>query len=147
MRDRLGCQFSVSRFLHVIFWLTPDILRRVPHPVHPAYKATWGYSREVAIVLLRRFYMTENTNGPSFCYLGICMKLIRSQRRIPSQRLDAFSRRLLSPFYPTASHEALVDTVEQFCYPISVFMLFYALRTILNRKLAVCLCYKLCSSF
>ncbi|KAJ3808950.1 cytidine deaminase-like protein [Lentinula aff. lateritia] len=33
------------------------------HPAHPAYKATGGYCREDAIMILRRFYITENTNG------------------------------------------------------------------------------------
>ncbi|KAJ3855122.1 cytidine deaminase-like protein [Lentinula lateritia] len=35
------------------------------HPAHPAYKATGGYCREDAIMILRRFYITENTNGHS----------------------------------------------------------------------------------
>jgi tRNA-specific adenosine deaminase 2 len=35
----------------------------VPHPVHPGYKATGGYCREDAIMILRRFYITENVNG------------------------------------------------------------------------------------
>ncbi|TFK74349.1 tRNA specific adenosine deaminase [Pluteus cervinus] len=34
------------------------------HPVLPAYKATGGYRREEAILILRRFYITENTNAP-----------------------------------------------------------------------------------
>ncbi|KAJ3876283.1 cytidine deaminase-like protein [Lentinula edodes] len=34
------------------------------HPAHPAYKATGGYFREDAIMILRRFYITENTNAP-----------------------------------------------------------------------------------
>lgn len=36
----------------------------VGHPVHPSYKATGGYLREEAIMILRRFYVTENTNAP-----------------------------------------------------------------------------------
>ncbi|PFH50575.1 hypothetical protein AMATHDRAFT_85694 [Amanita thiersii Skay4041] len=36
----------------------------LPHPIHPPYKATGGYYREEAIMFLRRFYMTENTNAP-----------------------------------------------------------------------------------
>lgn len=39
----------------------------VRHPVHPSYQATGGYLREEAIMILRRFYVTENTNGMS-CY-------------------------------------------------------------------------------
>ncbi|EIM85498.1 cytidine deaminase-like protein [Stereum hirsutum FP-91666 SS1] len=35
------------------------------HPKHPAYKATAGYCREEAIMVLRRFYITENTNAPA----------------------------------------------------------------------------------
>lgn len=34
------------------------------HPSHPAYRATGGYLREEAILILRRFYITENTNAP-----------------------------------------------------------------------------------
>ncbi|KAF8075885.1 cytidine deaminase-like protein [Lyophyllum atratum] len=34
------------------------------HPVHPPYRATGGYLREEAIMILRRFYITENTNAP-----------------------------------------------------------------------------------
>ncbi|KAK0436530.1 cytidine deaminase-like protein [Armillaria borealis] len=34
------------------------------HPVHPVYKAIGGYLREEAIMILRRFYITENTNAP-----------------------------------------------------------------------------------
>ncbi|KAF7331791.1 tRNA specific adenosine deaminase [Mycena kentingensis (nom. inval.)] len=36
----------------------------VPHPVHPAYLATGGYMRNDAIMLLRRFYVTENNHAP-----------------------------------------------------------------------------------
>ncbi|KAG2042654.1 cytidine deaminase-like protein [Suillus americanus] len=38
----------------------------VRHPVHPSYRATGGYLREEAIMILRRFYVTENTNGMSY---------------------------------------------------------------------------------
>jgi len=34
------------------------------HPKHPAYRATAGYCRQEAILILRRFYITENTNAP-----------------------------------------------------------------------------------
>ncbi|KAI6096963.1 cytidine deaminase-like protein [Pisolithus croceorrhizus] len=34
------------------------------HPVHPAYNATGGFLREEAIMILRRFYVTQNTNAP-----------------------------------------------------------------------------------
>ncbi|KAA1465944.1 cytidine deaminase-like protein [Dentipellis sp. KUC8613] len=37
----------------------------VPHPKHPPYKATAGYYYKEAIMLLRRFYITENTNAPA----------------------------------------------------------------------------------
>lgn len=36
----------------------------VRHPVHPSYQATGGYLRDEAIMILRRFYVTENTNAP-----------------------------------------------------------------------------------
>ncbi|KAF8966431.1 cytidine deaminase-like protein [Flammula alnicola] len=34
------------------------------HPIHPSYSATGGFCREDAIMILRRFYITENTNAP-----------------------------------------------------------------------------------
>ncbi|KAG8856511.1 tRNA(adenine34) deaminase [Serendipita sp. 411] len=34
------------------------------HPVHPPYPATMGYLREDAIMILRKFYLTENKNAP-----------------------------------------------------------------------------------
>ncbi|KAI0662870.1 cytidine deaminase-like protein [Cubamyces menziesii] len=36
----------------------------LPHPKHPEYRAIGGYMREEAIMILRRFYITENTNAP-----------------------------------------------------------------------------------
>ncbi|KAI0829285.1 cytidine deaminase-like protein [Trametes gibbosa] len=36
----------------------------LPHPKHPAYTAVGGYMRDEAIMVLRRFYITENTNAP-----------------------------------------------------------------------------------
>lgn len=47
-----------------------SIIVSVRHPVHPSYLATGGYLREEAIMILRRFYVTENTNGIS-CFLLI----------------------------------------------------------------------------
>ncbi|KAI0699821.1 cytidine deaminase-like protein [Cytidiella melzeri] len=34
------------------------------HPKHPEYRAWGGYAREQAIMVLRRFYITENVNAP-----------------------------------------------------------------------------------
>lgn len=34
------------------------------HPSHPPYKASGGYYDAEAIMILRRFYITENTNAP-----------------------------------------------------------------------------------
>ncbi|KAI0366199.1 tRNA specific adenosine deaminase [Pilatotrama ljubarskyi] len=36
----------------------------LPHPKHPGYRAVGGYLRDEAIMILRRFYITENTNAP-----------------------------------------------------------------------------------
>ncbi|PBK71576.1 cytidine deaminase-like protein [Armillaria solidipes] len=36
----------------------------ISHPVHPVYKAIGGYLREEAIMILRRFYITEDVNAP-----------------------------------------------------------------------------------
>lgn len=35
------------------------------HPTHPPYRATGDLLREEAIMILRRFYITENTNAPN----------------------------------------------------------------------------------
>lgn len=34
------------------------------HPTHPPYRATGGYCHDEAIMILRRFYITENTSAP-----------------------------------------------------------------------------------
>ncbi|KAF8590249.1 cytidine deaminase-like protein [Ramaria rubella] len=36
----------------------------ISHPTFPTYPTQGGLRREAAIMLLRRFYMTENSNGP-----------------------------------------------------------------------------------
>ncbi|CAL1714426.1 unnamed protein product [Somion occarium] len=38
--------------------------KRLDHPKHPSYEAIGGYCREEAIMVLRRFYITENINAP-----------------------------------------------------------------------------------
>ncbi|KAF9257773.1 cytidine deaminase-like protein [Marasmius fiardii PR-910] len=38
--------------------------KELHHPIHPLYDATGGFRREEAIMILRRFYITENTNAP-----------------------------------------------------------------------------------
>jgi tRNA-specific adenosine deaminase 2 len=35
------------------------------HPMYPGYSAKMGYLRNEAIMVLRRFYLTENKNGMS----------------------------------------------------------------------------------
>uniref|UniRef100_A0A8H7XZ54 tRNA(adenine(34)) deaminase n=1 Tax=Psilocybe cubensis TaxID=181762 RepID=A0A8H7XZ54_PSICU len=37
---------------------------KLPHPFHPGYSAQGGFCREEAIMVLRRFYITENVNAP-----------------------------------------------------------------------------------
>ncbi|KAJ7087295.1 cytidine deaminase-like protein [Mycena belliarum] len=37
----------------------------IEHPSHPPYNAAGGYLREEAILILRRFYVTENSNAPA----------------------------------------------------------------------------------
>jgi len=34
------------------------------HPIHPSFQVKGGFRRNEAIMLLRRFYLTENTNAP-----------------------------------------------------------------------------------
>ncbi|KAI0034394.1 cytidine deaminase-like protein [Vararia minispora EC-137] len=38
---------------------------RLEHPRHPPYAVTAGLLREEAIMILRRFYITENANAPT----------------------------------------------------------------------------------
>ncbi|KAG8956598.1 tRNA(adenine34) deaminase [Tulasnella sp. 424] len=38
-------------------------VNQLPHPVHPSYKAVYGYRRDEAIIILRKFYITENKAG------------------------------------------------------------------------------------
>ena len=59
--------FFLSFFLRYVF--------RLVHPKHGAYKATGGLRREDAIMLLRRFYMTENQNGKRFLSIYYCLIL------------------------------------------------------------------------
>jgi hypothetical protein len=73
-----GCQQRVSFFFggrktitgrlgfrraHHQIWCS---MCRINHPRHPAYKAWSGFAREEAIMVLRRFYITENVNGTHF---------------------------------------------------------------------------------
>ncbi|OJA08651.1 hypothetical protein AZE42_05270 [Rhizopogon vesiculosus] len=68
--DKFGGCGSVlgvnERFVSVLatFSNRSSIIVSVRHPVHPSYPATGGYLREEAIMILRRFYATENTNAP-----------------------------------------------------------------------------------
>ncbi|KAL0573661.1 tRNA(adenine34) deaminase [Marasmius crinis-equi] len=39
--------------------------KELVHPKHAPYDATGGFLREEAIMILRRFYITENTNAPA----------------------------------------------------------------------------------
>lgn len=42
----------------------PELIdNRQAHPVHPAFEAKGGLRREEAIMMLRRFYLTENVHG------------------------------------------------------------------------------------
>jgi tRNA-specific adenosine deaminase 2 len=67
--DKFGGCGSVlgvnERFASVVarFSIRNFTIVSVRHPVHPSYMATGGYLREEAIMILRRFYVTENTNG------------------------------------------------------------------------------------
>ena len=55
--------FAFFNWLYEVLnnWLV--LMTRLVHPKHPYYPATGGYYREEAIMVLRRFYITENTNG------------------------------------------------------------------------------------
>ncbi len=62
MWKRVGCEYRVSHGIFVVVNFD-TICCRIKHPRHPSFKAVAGYSREEAIMVLRRFYMTENVNG------------------------------------------------------------------------------------
>ncbi|KAJ7229144.1 cytidine deaminase-like protein, partial [Mycena pura] len=38
---------------------------KLVHPSHPSFSAVGGFLREEAILILRRFYVTENSNAPT----------------------------------------------------------------------------------
>ena len=48
---------SHTSVLVLMWWISLE------HPKHPPFNATGGHCREEAIMILRRFYVTENTNG------------------------------------------------------------------------------------
>ncbi|SRR6266403_432846 len=68
------------------------------HPKHPPFDATDGYCREEAIMILRRFYITENTNGT---YSGYHHSLSTaqncSQHPRQGQRLIVCSKQISPP--------------------------------------------------
>ncbi|KAK7021150.1 tRNA-specific adenosine deaminase 2 [Favolaschia claudopus] len=41
-----------------------SVNKGLEHPSHPPYEAIGGYARDEAILILRRFYVTENSNAP-----------------------------------------------------------------------------------
>ena len=53
--------------------LTRVCFVRLPHPKHGGYDAHSGILRDEAIMILRRFYITENTNGE----YRLCARLLR----------------------------------------------------------------------
>jgi tRNA-specific adenosine deaminase 2 len=65
-----------------------DELYSLAHPKHPPFDATDGYCREEAIIILRRFYITENTNGtyPGYHH-SLSTAKNRSQRPRQGRRL------------------------------------------------------------
>ena len=80
-QQRVGASFAarhisfVSR--HKICYgvcdLTGVCLVRLPHPRHGGYDAHSGILRDEAIMILRRFYITENTNGE----YRLCVRLLQ----------------------------------------------------------------------
>ncbi|KIM82271.1 hypothetical protein PILCRDRAFT_474498 [Piloderma croceum F 1598] len=67
LRKCAGCQLQVSTSISAqATYLDSGSLDivSVDHPKHPAYPATGGYCRDEAILVFRRFYITENTNAP-----------------------------------------------------------------------------------
>ncbi|KAI6153205.1 hypothetical protein BKA82DRAFT_4086900 [Pisolithus tinctorius] len=66
----------------------PPVPRSSEHPIHPAYDAIGGYLREEAMMVLRRFYVTQNANAP-----------------IPRQK----GTRVLKTEIPSLSHQRFVS--------------------------------------
>lgn len=69
--------------------LTQVSAGRLDHPVHPAYRATGGYLREEAILILRRFYITENTNGAKSGLPPIGSNLLTLSYHSPSTKVES----------------------------------------------------------
>ena len=98
--------------LHSRLWplYSPNLAIRIAHPQHPGYRANGGYLRDEAIILLRKFYITENANGayPITATNRHANFLITRYPQHPFQRtkLTVYSRRKFRPLDET-------DTMKQ----------------------------------
>ena len=55
---------------------------------HAGFVAEGGYYREEAIMLLRRFYMSENSNGASHASTSSFLHVLQAYKHLIEDRLD-----------------------------------------------------------
>ncbi len=72
------------------------------HPQHAPYRASMGYLRDEAIMILRRFYLTENKNGRSRPF-EIGRLLTASSPYSKGKGGSSAQNRNLTPFYTESS--------------------------------------------
>ncbi len=60
-----GSVLNVNEYELVSALDTLLILKSMEHPAHPQFQALYGYKRDEAIIILRKFYITENKAGKS----------------------------------------------------------------------------------
>jgi tRNA-specific adenosine deaminase 2 len=59
----LGVNEALVDCLPVLATVSMSCFARLPHPVHAPYPCKFGYRRDECILILRRFYLTENSKG------------------------------------------------------------------------------------
>jgi len=121
-----------KRYILELYQTTPGLTDYISlaHPKHPPFDATDGYCREEAIMILRRFYVTENTNGACSGYRhspSIVLKLLQLQH--PDRRLIVYSELI---FLPENQHpdtgEGVILSRCQLSSPLSSVFLLHLCR-------------------
>jgi len=80
-------------------------LERRAHPAHPPFKAEGGLRREEAIMLLRRFYLTENVNGKLVLSLLVCILEYRMDLApIPKSKASRALKTTILPLLEVAAY-------------------------------------------
>jgi tRNA-specific adenosine deaminase 2 len=71
------------------------------HPAHPPYRATGGLLRDEAIMILRRFYITENNNGVDLFFdVNVPTEYTLMQAPTPKSKVNRVLKTDISPLPP-----------------------------------------------